>query len=79
MFFCIVDESQQWMTNLMTSCRTEMTKDEVVLDLTEKRNILFWSSIFVGSISICVLGYAIYRYRNTTLYNTILYNFLTYL
>ncbi|KAE8696378.1 putative leucine-rich repeat receptor-like protein kinase [Hibiscus syriacus] len=37
---------------------TEMTKDQMLLDLAFKSKILFWSGIVLGSLSIGILGYA---------------------
>lgn len=52
------------------SCRdlpyflSEMTKDQMVLELSSKAKILLWSGIIVGSVSIGILGYAIWRNWN---------------
>lgn len=52
------------------SCRdlpyflSEMTKDQMVLELSSKAKILLWSGIIVGSVSIGILGYAILRNWN---------------
>uniref|UniRef100_A0A7C9CTV0 RING-type E3 ubiquitin transferase n=1 Tax=Opuntia streptacantha TaxID=393608 RepID=A0A7C9CTV0_OPUST len=52
------------------SCRdlpyflSEMTKDQMVLELSSKAKILLWGGIIVGSVSIGVLGYAILRNWN---------------
>ncbi|KAI3443227.1 uncharacterized protein J3R85_000150 [Psidium guajava] len=34
---------------------TKMTKDQMVIDLALRTKILFWSSILLGSASICIL------------------------
>lgn len=43
---------------------SDMTKDQMLVDLSFKTNVLFWSSIVLGSLSIGVLGYAIRRNWN---------------
>ncbi|KAH7565580.1 hypothetical protein JRO89_XS09G0230100 [Xanthoceras sorbifolium] len=43
---------------------TEMTKDQVEVDLADKTKILFWSGIVIGSLSIGILGYSIFRNWN---------------
>ncbi|XP_010064037.2 E3 ubiquitin-protein ligase SPL2 [Eucalyptus grandis] len=43
---------------------TEMTKDQMVIDLAFRTKILFWSSIFLGSASIGILGFAFVRNWN---------------
>ncbi|KAE8728612.1 putative leucine-rich repeat receptor-like protein kinase [Hibiscus syriacus] len=43
---------------------TEMTKDQMLLDLAFKSKILFWSGIVLGSLSIGILGYAFVRNLN---------------
>ncbi|KAM7254565.1 hypothetical protein ACFE04_003945 [Oxalis oulophora] len=43
---------------------TDLTKEQMVLDLTVTSNVLFWSSIVLGSVSIGILGYAIVRNWN---------------
>ncbi|KAJ8448251.1 hypothetical protein Cgig2_025175 [Carnegiea gigantea] len=55
---------------VIKSCRdlpcflSEMTKDQMVLELSSKAKILLWSGIIVGSVSIGILGYAILRNWN---------------
>ncbi|KAH7565584.1 hypothetical protein JRO89_XS09G0230600 [Xanthoceras sorbifolium] len=51
-------------TGVMAFCRTEMTKDQVEVDLADKTKILFWSGIVIGSLSIGILGYSIFRNWN---------------
>lgn len=52
------------------SCRdlpyflSEMTKDQMVVEMSFRTKILFWSGIVVGSLSVGVLGYAIVRNWN---------------
>ncbi|KAK3220300.1 hypothetical protein Dsin_014270 [Dipteronia sinensis] len=43
---------------------TEMTKDQVVVDLADKTKILFWSGIVISSLSLGVLGYCFFRNWN---------------
>ncbi|CAO2840276.1 unnamed protein product [Amaranthus hypochondriacus] len=40
---------------------TELTKDQILIDLSFKTKILLWSGIVVGSVSIGILGYAVVR------------------
>ncbi|KAI6691407.1 hypothetical protein NL676_028235 [Syzygium grande] len=42
---------------------TEMTKDQMVNVLAFRTKILFWSSIFLGSASIGILGFAFVRWK----------------
>lgn len=39
-----------------------MTKYQMVADLAFKSQVLFWSSVVLGSMSFVTLGYAIFRY-----------------
>ncbi|XVF86901.1 hypothetical protein PTKIN_Ptkin18bG0078100 [Pterospermum kingtungense] len=43
---------------------SDMTKDQMLVDLAFKTKILFWSSIILGSLSIGILGYAFVRNWN---------------
>ncbi|XVF25218.1 hypothetical protein REPUB_Repub13aG0194200 [Reevesia pubescens] len=43
---------------------SDMTKDQMLLDLAFKTKILLWSSIVLGSLSIGILGYAFVRNWN---------------
>ncbi|XVF27070.1 hypothetical protein REPUB_Repub14bG0074700 [Reevesia pubescens] len=43
---------------------SDMTKDQMLLDLAFKTEILLWSSISLGSLSIGILGYAFVRNWN---------------
>ncbi|XP_068343982.1 E3 ubiquitin-protein ligase SPL2-like [Pyrus communis] len=43
---------------------SEMSKDQMVVDLILRTKILFWSGIVLGSISIGVLGYSVARNWN---------------
>lgn len=43
---------------------TDMTKDQMLLDLAFKTKILFWSGVVLGSLSIGILGYAFVRNWN---------------
>lgn len=43
---------------------SDMTKDQMLLDLAFKTKILFWSSVVLGSLSIGILGYAFVRNWN---------------
>ncbi|KAK8524762.1 hypothetical protein V6N13_015771 [Hibiscus sabdariffa] len=40
---------------------TDMTKDQMLLDLAFRTKIMFWSGIVLGSLSIGILGYAFVR------------------
>ncbi|OVA12010.1 zinc finger protein [Macleaya cordata] len=40
---------------------SEMTKDQMVVDLAYKTNFLYWGSLLLGSFSLGILGYAIMR------------------
>lgn len=42
--------------------RSELTKDEMQAQLTSRARILFWASIVLGSLSVGLVGHAIYRY-----------------
>lgn len=39
-----------------------MTKYQMEVDLACKSQVLFWSSIILGSLSVGILGYSIFRY-----------------
>ncbi|KAF5751150.1 mitochondrial ubiquitin ligase activator of nfkb 1-A [Tripterygium wilfordii] len=43
---------------------SDMTKDQMILDLAFKTKVLLWSGIALGSLSAVVLGYAIIRNLN---------------
>ena len=43
-------------------CRSDMTKDQMVVDLANNSSILLWGSIILSSLSVGVLGYAAVRY-----------------
>ncbi|KAI4329083.1 hypothetical protein L6164_021385 [Bauhinia variegata] len=43
---------------------TEMSKDQLLVDLAFKTNILFWGGIIFGSMSVAILGYAAIRNWN---------------
>ncbi|KAK9755995.1 hypothetical protein RND81_01G065600 [Saponaria officinalis] len=55
---------------LIKSCRDlpyflcDLTKDQMLIELSSRTKILLWSGIVVGSVSIGVLGYAIVRNWN---------------
>ncbi|PIA48465.1 hypothetical protein AQUCO_01400808v1 [Aquilegia coerulea] len=40
---------------------SDMTKDQMIVDLVSKKKILFWAGIVLGSVSLGVLGYALTR------------------
>ncbi|KAF8718192.1 hypothetical protein HU200_025683 [Digitaria exilis] len=40
---------------------SELTKDEMQAQLASRARILFWASIVLGSLSVCLVGHAIYR------------------
>ncbi|KAF2300965.1 hypothetical protein GH714_018660 [Hevea brasiliensis] len=44
---------------------SDMTKDEMVVDLAFETKVLLWSGIVLGSISIGILGYAVVRNWNS--------------
>lgn len=44
--------------------RSDMTKDQMVVDIALRTKILFWSGIVFGAFSIGILGYAAVRYYN---------------
>ncbi|KAF5745555.1 mitochondrial ubiquitin ligase activator of nfkb 1-A [Tripterygium wilfordii] len=43
---------------------SDLTKDQMILDLAFKTKVLLWSGIALGSLSVVVLGYAIIRNWN---------------
>ncbi|KAK9281647.1 hypothetical protein L1049_004550 [Liquidambar formosana] len=43
---------------------SDMTKDQMVVDLAFRAKILFWSGIVLGSVSVGILGYAVLRNWN---------------
>ncbi|CAD6209822.1 unnamed protein product [Miscanthus lutarioriparius] len=40
---------------------SELTKDEMQAQLASRARILFWGSIVLGTLSVCLVGHAIYR------------------
>lgn len=44
------------------SCRTDKTKDEIVVDLAFQNKVLLLSGIVLGSLSVGILGFAVIRY-----------------
>lgn len=40
---------------------SELTKDEMQAQLASRARILFWGSIALGTLSVCLVGHAIYR------------------
>ncbi|CAI9114409.1 OLC1v1015127C1 [Oldenlandia corymbosa var. corymbosa] len=54
-------------TPVIKSCKdlpfflSDLTKDQMVLDLDFKTRVLFWSGIVVGSLAVGILGYAVVR------------------
>ncbi|KAI4355432.1 hypothetical protein L6164_004207 [Bauhinia variegata] len=43
---------------------TDLSKDQMIVDLAFKTNILFWAGILFGSMSVAILGYAAVRNWN---------------
>lgn len=54
----------QWNNWYCLFSRTEMTKDQMVVDLAFSTKILLLSGIVLGSLSVGILGYAVVRYPN---------------
>jgi hypothetical protein len=52
--------------NAFPSLRSELTKDEMQAQLASRARILFWGSIVLGTLSVCLVGHAIYRYQSWT-------------
>ncbi|EEF40994.1 ubiquitin-protein ligase, putative [Ricinus communis] len=54
----------------ITSCKdlpfflSDLSKEQMVVDLAFKTKVLFWSGVVLGSFSICILGYAAVRNWN---------------
>ncbi|PHU17691.1 hypothetical protein BC332_13386 [Capsicum chinense] len=46
---------------------SDMTKDEMLLDLAFKSKVLLWSGVVLGSVAVGVLGYAVVRMKNVGL------------
>ncbi|RCV46294.1 hypothetical protein SEVIR_9G524900v4 [Setaria viridis] len=40
---------------------SELTKDEMQAQLASRARILFWGSVVLGTLSVCLVGHAIYR------------------
>ena len=49
--------------NCRLFCRSDLSKDQMIVDLSIKAKILFWGGISLGSMSVGVLGYAVLRYN----------------
>lgn len=47
---------------LLYFSRSDMTKDQMVVDLAFRTKVLLWSGVALGSLAIGVLGYAAVRY-----------------
>lgn len=47
----------------LTFCfgRSDMTKDQMLVDLAFKTKVLLWSGVVLGSFAVGVLGYAAVR------------------
>lgn len=43
-------------------CRSDMTKDKMIMDLTETTSVLFWGGVIMGCLSVGILGFAAVRY-----------------
>lgn len=43
-------------------CRSDLSKDQMIVDLSFKTKLLFWSGILLGSMSVGIIGYAVVRY-----------------
>ena len=48
--------------NALPLLRSELTKDEMQAQLASRARTLFWGSIVLGTLSVCLVGHAIYRY-----------------
>lgn len=46
----------------MVFCRSDLTKDQMIVDLAFRSKILLWGGVAFGSLSIGILGYAVMRY-----------------
>lgn len=42
--------------------RSDLSKDQMIVDLSFRTKILFWSGILLGSMSVGILSYAVVRY-----------------
>lgn len=51
----------------MVFCSSELTKDQMVLDLAVSTKTLLWSGIVLGLTSVGILGYAVVRYSSFSL------------
>jgi len=47
-------------------CRSDLSKDQMIVDLSIKTKILFWGGVALGSMSVGILGYAVVRYVGLT-------------
>lgn len=43
-------------------CRSDLSKEQMILELSFKMKILFWSGIVLGSMSVGILSYAVVKY-----------------
>ena len=48
--------------NCHAFCRSELSKDQMIVDLSFKTKVLFWGGVLLGSVSIGILGYSAVRY-----------------
>lgn len=39
-----------------------MTKDKMIMDLTETTSVVFWGGVIMGCLSVGILGFAAVRY-----------------
>ena len=63
--------------SLICACRTERTRDQLMLELARGTNLLFWLGIAATTVSAGVLGYAIAKYvQISPTSNVILVHFL---
>jgi hypothetical protein len=54
------------LSNALPLLRSELTKDEMQAQLASRARILFWGSVVLGTLSVCLVGHAIYRYLSRT-------------
>jgi hypothetical protein len=45
---------------------SDLTKDEMEAELSSRAKTLFWASVVLGTMSVCLLGFATYRYQTVT-------------
>jgi hypothetical protein len=50
--------------------RTDLTREQLLLDLANGRIVLFWMGIAVTTVAVGVLGYALIKYAQTVSQNS---------